>query len=104
MATVSVPASQPFMRSTARATKKKAIGSSAIRLDTQRLPAGSYSCGQACIDGSHQERTGVRAVTTARTGEIHECHAPDYWSYHLSGDLSELSALKRQMRDRPIRP
>jgi hypothetical protein len=29
------------MRSTARATKKKAIGSSAIRLDNQRLPAGS---------------------------------------------------------------
>ncbi len=49
MATVIVPASQPFMRSTARATKKNAIGSSAIRLDNHRLPAGSYRCCQGCM-------------------------------------------------------
>jgi hypothetical protein len=41
MATVIVPANQPFIRSTARARKKKAIGNSAIRLDSHRLPAGS---------------------------------------------------------------
>jgi hypothetical protein len=48
MATVIVPASQPFMQH-GQATKKNAIGSSAIRLDNHRLPAGSYRCCQGCM-------------------------------------------------------
>ena len=41
MATVMVPATCPFMRSTARATKKKMIGRAATSEDNQRLPSGS---------------------------------------------------------------
>ncbi|MCY1451939.1 hypothetical protein D9M71_688300 [compost metagenome] len=73
MATVIVPASQPFMRSTASAMKKKAIGNSAIRLDSQRLPAGSYSCSQGCM----------RILDKGEGGppEGGDLHGPEYWCY-----------------------
>ncbi|MNI95185.1 hypothetical protein D3C73_1534190 [compost metagenome] len=74
MATVMVPAIQPFMRSTARAMKKKAIGSSAIRLDNHRLPAGSYTCCQGCMRALDRNR---RFPT--RWGR----RIRHYWSYHF---------------------
>ncbi len=71
MATVIVPASQPFMRSGQGNEEERDRQQRAIRLDNHRLPAGSYRCCQGCMKtldwGRVQHRRGGRSSIIGRT-------------------------------------